>query len=149
LTALLGCASDAQRSGPAASNAGEQSSTREQPALTPAGQECFDAWNAASNAANRDRVARAFTVAAVTLWDAEEEDSSEAEAQGEHEFDGCGYLFHDDERSLEFSGRWEADGLVIWEVQPQSGLWTPEQEAAVEDDAAVAADGTLTFSPEG
>jgi hypothetical protein len=64
-----------------------------------------------------------------------------------HRFDGCSYLFHDDETHLSFNGTWERDGLR-WDDEPFRGPWSTEQEEAVEDDAVVAEDGTLMFSPE-
>lgn len=143
---LLGCGSEREAGGPTASTGGVQSGAPEEAALTPAGRDCFDAWNAASNAANRERVAGAFPVAAVSLWDVDEDGSAEVEAEGGREFDGCSYVFHDDETSLEFSGRWSAEGL-LWD-QPRTGSWTLEQDGLVEDTAAVADDGTLIFSPE-
>lgn len=147
----VGCGSESQTSSPPSSTGAdetEETTTGKQPALSRAGQECFDAWNAASNGANRDQVAGAFAVASVSMWnDDAGGGSSEAEPETGHEFEGCSYLFHDDEEHLTFSGRWESDGLH-WEGQPQGGPWSPEQEAAVEDSAAVAEDGTLTFDPE-
>jgi hypothetical protein len=48
-------------------------------------------------------VAGTCRVAQVALWNAEDEGSSDAEAESGHEFDGCSYLFHD-ETYLTFSG---------------------------------------------
>jgi hypothetical protein len=140
VTALFGCGSESQTSSP-------PSSTGEQPTLTPEGQECYQQWNAASNVANHDLVAGTYAVAQVTMWDAEDEGSSDVEAEDGHKFDGCGYLFHDDETHLSFNGTWEGDRLR-WDDEPFRGPWSKEQEEAVEDDAVVAEDGTLTFSPE-
>ena len=64
-----------------------------------------------------------------------------------HKFDGCSYLFHDDETHLSFNGTWEGDGLR-WDDEPLRGPWSAEQEDAVEDDVVVREDGTLTLSPE-
>jgi hypothetical protein len=140
VTALFGCGGESQSSSP-------PSSTGEQPTLTPEGQECYDEWNAASNAANQGLVAGTYAVAWVSLWDAEAEGSSDGEAEDGHKFDGCSYLFHDDETHLSFNGTWEGDRLR-WDDEPFRGPWSKEQEEAVEDDAVVAEDGTLTFSPE-
>jgi len=142
-TGLLGCGSDGQS---VPSTAAERTAADE-PTLTAAGQSCFDAWNAAWNAGNRERVAGTFVVASVSMWDAEDDGASDAGAQGECEYDGCSYVFHDDERSLEFTGRWAGDDL-LWDRSPQQGSWTPESDAAVRDEASVAADGRIGFSPE-
>jgi hypothetical protein len=139
VTAVLGCGGESQTSSP-------PSSTGEQPTPTPEGQECYEEWNAASNAANQDLVAGRYAVATVSMWDAESEDP-DAEADDGHKFDGCSYLFHDDETHLSFNGTWEGDGLR-WDDEPLRGPWSAEQEDAVEDDVVVREDGTLTFSPE-
>jgi hypothetical protein len=139
VTALLGCGGESQTSNP-------PSTTGEQPTLTPEGQECYDEWNAASNAANQDLVAGSYAVASVSMWDEESEDS-DVEADDGHKFDGCSYLFPDDETHLSFNGTWEADGLR-WDDEPFRGSWSAEQEEAVGDDAVVAEDGTLRLSPE-
>jgi hypothetical protein len=139
VTALLGCGGVSQSSGP-------PSSTAEQPTLTREGQECYDEWNAPANAANQDLVAGSYAIASVSVWD-EESEGAGAEADDGHRFDGCSYLFHDDETHLSFNGTWEGDGLR-WDDEPGRGQWSAEQEEAVEDDAVVGEDGMLTFSPE-
>ena len=143
VTVLLGCAGEREASGPAASTEREQTGAPEEPSP---GRDCLDAWNAASNTANRERVAGAFPVAWVTVWDAEEDGSAEAEAASGQELSGCSYVFHDDETSLEFSGTWSGDAL-LWD-QPQTGSWTAEQDLLVDDTVVVADDGTLILSPE-
>jgi hypothetical protein len=113
--------------------------------------DCFAVWNGPGNEENRARIAgeAEFDVAVVGHFaqisdfgeGADESDVADAEREG------CSYLFHTDHRYLTFSGTWAGDELR-WDTPATiSGPWSPEQDANAEDNAEVAADGTLQKRP--
>jgi hypothetical protein len=105
---------------------------------------CFDAWNARSNASRRTAVAGRFTAAEVSRWRAQA-GAGTGNVGGRPSF-GCSYLFHTSSRYLTFSGTWRMRTLR-WGVPPTiRGRWSAEQQAAVRDNATVAADGRLQRS---
>jgi hypothetical protein len=118
-----------------------------------ASRNCFQVWNDASNKAGRSSVIGRFSVASVTEWRAESRSGSvnvewraapgSGTVLGGAGSKGCGYLFHSSKRFLSISA--ERKGRTIrWDV-PRSihGRWSPQQQAAGRDNAAVAADGRL------
>lgn len=115
---------------------------------------CFQVWNDASNKAGQSSVIGRFSAASVTEWRAEPGSGSvnvewrAASGSGTVNLGGagsrgCGYLFHSSKRFLSISA--ERKGRTIrWDVPPSiHGRWSPQQQAAVRDNAAVAADGRL------
>jgi hypothetical protein len=86
-------------------------------------------------------VAGRFSVASVSEWRAEA-------AGGTVDLDGsastgCGYLFHTAKTYLSISGEWKG-GSIRWGVPPSiPGSWSVQQQAAVDDNTAVDADGRL------
>jgi hypothetical protein len=115
------------------------------PAVT-SERDCFAAWNAPGNNANRVAVG-GFEIASVSgfVQTPGLRPSSRAdEAAGS---EGCSYLFHTDHRYLTLSGTWEDEGLR-WGTPPTiSGSWSVQQGAVSIDNAEVASDGTLRERP--
>jgi hypothetical protein len=109
---------------------------------TNASRDCFAAWNAAANKTRQSTVADRFRIASVREWRAEA--VSGTVNLGGPASKGCGYLFHTSKAYLSISGEWKG-GTIRWGVPPPiHGSWSPEQQAAVSDNAAVEADGLLS-----
>jgi hypothetical protein len=104
------------------------------------GQDCFDVWNANSNRSRQTTVAGRFTIAGVSLWQAQASNGN----VGGPAVHGCGYLFHDATRYLSISA--ERKGSAIrWGAPPTiRGTWSAEQQAATDDNAALDGAGLLS-----
>ena len=99
------------------------------PVSRDAGRDCFRAWNAAGNAANRSAAAEnhdGWSVA-VSEWMVSHADASPS--GNELVGTGCSYFFHSATRWQSYSGGWEADGDLRWQTPPSAGgRRTPEQQ---------------------
>lgn len=127
---------------------------------TKASRDCFEIWNNAANRATKSRVIGRFGLASVTEWRAQAGSETKPGRQtldvewraapgsgtvslGGPGSKGCGYFFHSSERFLSISAE-RKDGTIRWDVPPSThGRWSPQQQASVRDNAAVAADGRL------
>jgi hypothetical protein len=119
-----------------------------------ASRDCFKVWNDVSNKTGQSTVIGRFSVASVTEWRAEAGSGAvnvkwRAEARsgtvslGGPGSKGCGSLFHTSKRFLSISAE-RKGGNIRWDVPPSiHGPWSPQQQAAVHDNAVVAADGRL------
>ena len=106
-----------------------------------ASRDCFEVWNTKLNQARQATVARRFTVADVSRWFAEPTGGGNL---GGPASVGCAYLFHTSKRYLSISGEWKGRA-ISWGAPPTShGSWSPQQQAAVRDNATVDADGLLS-----
>jgi hypothetical protein len=117
-------------------------------------RDCFEVWNDGSNKAGQSSVIGRFSVANVTEWRAEAgsgtvnvewraERGSGTVNVGGPGSKGCGYLVHTSKRFLSISAE-RKGGNIHWDVPPSiHGPWSPQQQAAVHDNAVVAADGRL------
>jgi hypothetical protein len=109
---------------------------------TKASRDCIRVWNDPSNKARQSRVAGRFSVASVSEWRAEGGGGT-VDLDGSAST-GCGYLFHTARAYLSISGEWKG-GSLRWGVPPSiRGPWSPQQQAAVDDNTAVDADGLLS-----
>jgi hypothetical protein len=104
--------------------------------------DCLGAWNDASNKAGQSTVAGRFRVANVSEWHAEA--GGGTVKLGGPASEGCAYLFHTSTAYLSISGVWNGKA-IHWGVRPTiHGSWSARQQAAVDDNAAVDADGLLS-----
>ena len=102
---------------------------------------CFSVWNDASNRPRQAAVAGRFVIASVSEWRAEL--AAGTVDLGGRANEGCGYLFHTTKAYVSISGVWRG-GSIRWGVPPSiHGTWSPQQQSAVTDNAAVDADGLL------
>ena len=115
-----------------------------QGALPPSGRSCSQAWNAPENEGNRERVAReGFEVARVGF----SRTFSTPPAPGtDGTSEGCGFLFHSDERHLSFGGDWQ-DGELT-NIRPTlEGPWSDAQQRNSADNALVDGEGRVEEVP--
>ena len=127
---LAGCGAGSETSGNASKRGAPASSE----------QGCFGAWNAAENQVNRERVAReGYEIARVGL----SRTFADPPAPGTSgTSEGCGFLFHSDERHLSFAGDWND-----WEIRnlrpTLEGPWSDQQQRNSPDNALVDTEGQV------
>jgi hypothetical protein len=108
------------------------------PVVRGADESCLRAWNESAPADNRHAVAETQEQLRVVVsrWII----SHPAE---DLTGDGCSYFFFSDARWFSFSGAWQKDGDLRWDIPPtQRGPRRPEQQIS-EPNAEPQADGTL------
>jgi hypothetical protein len=103
--------------------------------------DCFDAWNAEGNEANRaDLVTRGFAIGRVSRGRMIADPAAGGQSR---ETKLCGYLFHNDKRFTSYTGDWRGDELRWTNSAALRGTWTAVQQNAQVDDVRVLGDGRI------